>query len=158
MRDNEQRSLRRFGIGRDFVGARQKQLRYQRIIAHGFAICPNLSVRWRRNRLRQIELPRYYRLGEITLADEIRDNENFADNLVIKKKSRVAQARFLFPERTLHIGKNSAAPNLMRVVPCGCARIRIHGRSVADNEKSAAGFRNHRGWKTLNRQRRSSNT
>jgi hypothetical protein len=29
---------------------------------------------------------------------------------------------------------------------------------MTDNEQSAAGFRNHRGWKTLNRQRRSSNT
>src|SRR5256885_15727504 len=117
MRDNEQRSLGRLRVGRDFVGACQEQLGYQRIVAHRFAINPSLSVRSRRNRTLQLQLPGYYRLGEITFADEIRDDENIVNRFIREKKSRVAQARFLFPERTLHIGKNSAAPNLMRVVP-----------------------------------------
>src|SRR5205814_8639736 len=109
------------------VGAYQEQLGYQSIVAHRFAMNPSLSVRSRRNRTLQLQLPGYYRLGEITFADEIRHDENLFNRFICEKKARIAQARFLFPERTLHISKNSAAPNLMGVVPCGCARIRIHG-------------------------------
>ena len=76
----------------------KQQLGYERIVAHRFAINPNLSVRARRNRAVQLQLPRYHRLGEITFADEIRDDENLANRLVGEKKSRIAQARFLFPK------------------------------------------------------------
>jgi len=64
-------------------------------------------------------------LGEITFTDEIRDNENLTHRFVGEKKSRVAQARFLFPERALDIGKNFASLNFSRVCPSRRARIRI---------------------------------
>ena len=64
----------------------KQQLGYERIVAHRFAINPNLSVRSRRNRALQLQLPRYYRLGEITFADEIRDDENLANRLDPRKK------------------------------------------------------------------------
>src|SRR5213080_1184434 len=97
MRDNEQRSLGRLDVGRDFMSARQQQL------------------------------PRNYGLGEITFAEKIRDDENLVNRFIRKKKSRVAQARFLFPKGALDIGKNVPALNFARVSPSRRARIRIHG-------------------------------
>src|SRR5205807_5142478 len=137
MRDNEQRSLGWLGVGRDFVGACQEQLGYERIVAHRFAINPNLSVCARRDRALQLQLPRNHCLGEITFADEIRDDKNLTHRLVGEKKSRVAQARFLFPKRASDIGKNFAPLNFACVYPSWRARIRIQRRSMSDNQKRA---------------------
>src|SRR6266550_2225497 len=127
MRDNEQRSLGRLRVGRDFVGACQEQLGYQRIVPHRFTINPSLPVRARRTRARQLQLAGYYRLGEITFADEIRDDEYLANRGVGKKKPRIAQTRFLFPKGALDLGKDVSSLNFARVSPSGRARIRIHG-------------------------------
>src|SRR5438105_10319434 len=136
MRDNEQRSLRRLDVGRDLVSARQQQLGYERVVPHRFAINPNLSVRSRRSRVRQLELPRNHRLSEITFADEVRDDENIVNRFIPEKKSRVAQARFLFPKSALYIGKEVAALNFTRAGPSRRARVGIHGGTVGDDEKS----------------------
>src|SRR5207237_9088414 len=126
MRENEQRSLVRVDVGRDLMSARQRQLGHERIVPHRFAINPSLTVRARRNRTLQLQLPRNYGLGEITFADKIRDDENLVNRFIRKKKSRVAQARFLFPKGALDIGKNVPALNFARVSPSRRARIRIH--------------------------------
>src|SRR5437868_8311363 len=137
MRDNEQRSLGRLGLRRDFMGAREQWLGYERIVPYRFAINPNLSVRARRNRTIQFQLPRNHCLGEITFADEIRDDENLAHHLAGEKKSRVAQARFLFPKCASDIGKNLSPLDFMCVCPSWRARIRIQRRSMSDNQKRA---------------------
>ena len=49
-------------------------------------------------------------------ADEIRDDEYLA-NPPWEKKTRIAQARFLFPKRAFNIGKNVTALNFARVSP-----------------------------------------
>src|SRR5207244_9541080 len=101
------------------------------------------TVRARRNRTLQLQLPRNYGLGEITFADKIRDDENLVNRFIRKKKSCVAQARFLFPKGALDIGKNVPALNFARVSPSRRARIRIHGSAVTDNQKRTVVVHNH---------------
>src|SRR6185312_3839546 len=115
MRDNKQRGLGRLRIRRDFMSARQQELGYERIVPHWFAINPNLSVRSRRTRARQLQFAGYYCLGEITFADKIRDDENLTHRLVGEKKPRVAQTRFLFPKGALDFGKNLSSLNFARM-------------------------------------------
>src|SRR5438067_12425873 len=134
MSDNEKGSLGRLGLGHDFVGARYQQLGYERIVPHRFAINPSLTVRTRHTRARQLQLARYYRLGKITFADEIRDDEYLA-NPLWEKKTRIAQARFLFPKSALDIGKNFSALNFACVSPSGCARVRVHRQPFAHYEE-----------------------
>src|SRR5205823_1875031 len=133
----EQGSLGRLDLRRDFMSARQQQLGYERIVPHRVAINPNLSVCARGHRPLQFQLPRNHRLSEIPFADEIRDDENLTHLLICEKKSRVAQARFLFPKGALDIGENFAALKFARVRPSWCARIRIQCRSMPDDEKCA---------------------
>src|SRR5438876_9220184 len=106
------------------------------------AIIPDLPIRALCDLAIQLKLARNYRLGEITFADEVRDDVNVFDCVGIKKKDRVAQARFLFPKCALHITKNISSPDLGRVRQRRRARIRIHGRAMTDDEKRA--IRSHR--------------
>jgi len=75
----------------------------------------------------QLKLARNYRLGEITFADEVRDNVYVFDCIRIKEKNRVAQARLLFPKGAFNIDKNFSAPDFGRVRQSRRARIGIHG-------------------------------
>jgi len=109
------------------VGAGQQQFGYERIVPHRFAINPNLSIRARRNQTVQLQFPRDHRLREIAFADKIRRHENFMNRFIAEEKSRVAQARLLFPKSTFNIGKKVTALNFARVSPSRGARIRIHG-------------------------------
>ncbi len=79
------------------------------------------------------ELARNHRLGEVTFADKIRIDINFANGFRIEQKNRVAQARFFFPERAPHVCKKFASPNLRRMRQRRRARIWIDRRTVRDN-------------------------
>src|SRR2546430_9889951 len=98
-------------------------------------IIPDLPIRALCDLAIQLKLARNYRLGEITFADEVRDDVNAFDCVRIKKRNRVAQARLLFPKRTGHIGKNISMPNLGPMRQGRRARIRIHRRAMTDDEQ-----------------------
>src|SRR5438876_2463788 len=112
------------------------------MIPDWLTIIPDLPIRALCDLAIQLKLARNYRLGEITLADEIWDNVNVFDCIRIKEKNRVAQTRFLFPKGAFNIDKNFSAPNFGRVRQSRRARIRIHGRAVTNDQKRA--IRSHR--------------
>src|SRR5207244_11294936 len=97
------------------------------MIPDWLTIIPDLPIRALCDLAIQLKLARNYRLGEITLADEIWDNVNVFDCIRIKEKNRVAQARLFFPKRAGHIAKNVSSPDLSRVRQRRRARLRIHG-------------------------------
>src|SRR5437016_11536641 len=96
------------------------------MIPDWLTIIPDLPIRALCDLAIQLKLARNYRLGEITLADEIWDNVNVFDCARIKEKNRVAQARLFFPKDAFNIDKNFSAPNLGRVGQSRRARVRIH--------------------------------
>ena len=81
--------------------------------------------------------------GEIAFADEIGNNVNVLDRVRVEKKHRVAQARLFLPERRLHIAKNISPANLGGVRQGRRARVRVHRRPMANDEKPASGIGNH---------------
>src|SRR6266853_526195 len=99
------------------------------------AIIPDLPIRAFCDLAIQLKLARNYRLGEITFADEVRDDVNAFDCVWIEQKDRVAQTRLFFPKRTLHIGKNISTPDLGAMRQGRRARIRIHRRAMTDDEQ-----------------------
>jgi hypothetical protein len=105
------------------------------MISNRLTISPDLSIRSFRDPPIQLKLARDHRLREIAFADEIRHHVNFANRLGIEQKQRVAQARFLLPERALRIRKNFAAPNLCRMRQRRRARIRVYSRAVRDDQQ-----------------------
>ena len=104
------------------------------------AIVPGLAIRAFCNSPVQLQFTWNDDLRKITLADEIRDDADVFDCVRIKQKDRVAQTRLFFPKRTLHIGKNISTPDLSRVRQRRRARVRIHRRAMADNEKAVIGY------------------
>src|SRR5262249_858648 len=124
-------------IGCDVACALEQQLRHPWMIPNRFTISPDLSIRSLRDPPIQLKLPRNHRLREIPFADEIRHHVNFTNRFWIEQKQWVSQARLLFPKGALHIRKNFAAPNLRRMRQRRCARIRVHGRAVRNNQKAA---------------------
>src|SRR6266513_3594796 len=104
------------------------------MIPDWLAIIPDLPIRALRDLAIQLKLARNYRLREITFADEVWDDVNVFECVRIKKKDRVAQARFFFPKRALHISKNISTPNLGPMRQSRRARIRIHRRAMTDDE------------------------
>src|SRR5437667_7326698 len=105
---------------------------------------PDLPIRALCDLAIQLKLAWNYRLGEITFADEIWDNVYVFDCIRIKEKNRVAQARLLFPESAFHIEKNFPKPDFRPMRQRRSARIRIDGRSMADNQERAV-VGSHRG-------------
>src|SRR5713101_3216422 len=106
------------------------------MISDWFAIFPDLAARPFCYAAIQLQLARNHRLREITFADEIGHNVNLANFLRIKRKERVAQAWLLFPKGAFNIDKNFSAPNFRRVRKRRHARIRIHRRTMTDDEES----------------------
>src|SRR5438309_8487452 len=104
------------------------------MIPDRLAVVPGLPTGAFSNPSVQLELARNYRLGEVTFANEIGNDVNIFDCVRIEKKDRVAQARFFFPKRALHIGKNISTPNLGPMRQGRRARIRIHGLAMPDAE------------------------
>ena len=68
---------------------------------------------------------------------------NVADHRIPKEKQRVAQAGLFFPKPAGHVGEDSPASNIGGVHESWRARIGIHGRAVADNQKRAGGAGDH---------------
>src|SRR5260370_3689616 len=113
------------------------------MISNRLTISPDLSVRSLRDPPIQLKLARDHRLSEISFADEIRHHINFTNRLGTEQKQRITQARFLFPERALHLSKNLPTPNLRRMLQRPCARIRVHGRAVRNNQERAVFIGTH---------------
>src|SRR6266481_692685 len=113
------------------------------MISDRLTISPDLSIRSFCGSPAQLKLARNHRLREITFADEIRHHVNFANRFGIEQKQRITQARFLFPERALHLSKNLPTPNLRRMLQRRRARIRVHGRAVRNNQERAVFIGTH---------------
>src|SRR6266436_3585509 len=105
------------------------------MIPDWLTIIPDLPISAFRHLTVQPQFAWNHCLGEITLADEIRDDVNVFDRTWIEQKDRVAQTRLFFPKRTLHIGKNISAPNLGRMRQSRRARVRIYRRAMTDDEQ-----------------------
>src|SRR6516165_5147756 len=105
------------------------------MIPNRLTIFPDLSIRPFRNPSVELKLARDDRLREITFADEIGNNVNFANRFWIEQKQRVAQARLLFPKRALHFRKDFPTPNLLCMRQRRCARVGIYSRAMRDNQK-----------------------
>src|SRR5206468_10734721 len=114
VRDDQQTSLARIDIARDLARALKKQIGHHRMIPYRLAIFPDLTIRAFSDPIIQFKLPRNYSLRKITLADEIRHDVNFVNQLGIEQEQRVAQARFFFPKGALDVGKDLSTPNLCR--------------------------------------------
>src|SRR5262245_7877032 len=127
------------------------------MIANWVAIFPNLAIRALCRGAIQLQFTRDHSLSEVAFTNEIRHDADFADRFRVKRKKRVAQTRFLFPESALHLRKNSAAANLCRMLQCRRARIRVHRRAVSDNEKRSLVFLSHPAKTTSNAQQSTSN-
>src|SRR6058998_785614 len=103
------------------------------MIPDWLTIIPDLPISAFRHLTVQPQFAWNHYLGEITLADEIRDDVNVFDCARIEQKDRVAQTRLFFPKRAFHIDKNFSAPNFRRMRQSWRARIRIHRRAMTDN-------------------------
>ena len=139
MRHDQQRGLSRIGILRDFACTFEQQFGHERMVPNRLAIFPTLAARSFCYATIQLKLARDYGLGEITFADKIRHDINFANRFGIEQEDRVAQTRFLFPKRAADLDKDFSTPNFHRVRQRRRARIRIHRRAVSDNEKGGVG-------------------
>src|SRR5205085_7490525 len=73
----------------------------------------------------------------VAFTDKIWHDVDFTDCGIAKEEERVAEARFFFPEAAGDIGENAAGADCRRVHERRCARGRIYGRAVTDNEKRA---------------------
>ena len=104
------------------------------MIPDPLALVPGLPTGAFSNPSVQLELARNYRLGEVTFANEIGNDVNIFDCVRIEKKDRVAQARFFFPKRALHLAKNVSSPDFGCMRQRRRARIRIHRRAMTDDE------------------------
>jgi len=133
---NHEAGFGRIDIGRDISRALEQQLGHQRVISNRLAIFPHLAIRSFRDPPVQLKLARNYCLREVAFTDKIRHHADFTDRFPIKQKERIAQARFLFPERAPHVCKNLPAPNLRRIRQRRSARVGVHRRAMADDEKS----------------------
>src|SRR6266571_9051539 len=98
------------------------------MISDRIAVSPHLTVGTPCDSAIQIKLARNHRLREIPFADKIRHYVNVANGFWIEQKDRIAQARFLLPERALDICKNFPPPNLRRMRQRRRTRIRVQGR------------------------------
>src|SRR5438309_5355140 len=107
------------------------------MIPDWLTIIPDLPISAFRHLTVQPQFAWKHCLSEITLADEIWDDVNVFDRAWIKQKDRVAQTRLFFPKRARHIAENISTPNLGRVRQGRRARVRIHRRTMADDQKSA---------------------
>ena|SRR5438105_4056289 len=114
------------------------------MIPDWLTIIPDLPIRSFRHLTVQPQFAWNHCLGEITLADEIWDDVNVFDRARTKQKDRVAQTRLFFPKCAGHIAKNVSSPDLSRMRQRRRARIRIHGRAMTDDQKSAV-VGSHRG-------------
>src|SRR6266446_7862377 len=110
------------------------------MVADRLAIMPGLSIRALCDLAIQLELARNHRLREVAFANEVRDDGNVFDRVRIKEKDRVAQAGFFFPKRALHLAKNVSSPDFRCMRQRRRARVRIHRRAMADNEKAVIGY------------------
>src|SRR5262245_33413525 len=113
------------------------------MIPDWLTIFPGLAARSFRDSAIQLELARNHRLGEIPFADKIRHDVNALDRCQIEKKERIAQTRLLFPKSALHIRENVSLPNICGVGQRRRVRVRVHGRTMTDDQKSAIGPGNH---------------
>jgi hypothetical protein len=52
----------------------------------------------------------------------------------IEQEPRIVQARFLFPKGALNFGESFPPLNFRRVRECRRTRIRVHRRTVADDQ------------------------
>jgi hypothetical protein len=120
----------------DFAGAAQDEAGHRRVDAHRQAVMQGFSAH-HRGRTAQFEFAGNYILGEIALADEIRDDVNLVG---IDHVERLTHRGFLFPETTMHFGKQSAAADFIGVIEIGCGRIRVFSGSVTDDEQGAVWF------------------
>src|SRR6266853_2837720 len=109
------------------------------MVPNRLAIFPTLAARSFCYATIQLKLARDYGLGEITFADEIRHDINFANGFRIKQKQCVTKTWFFFPEGAADLDKDFSTPNFHRVRQRRRARIRIHRRAVSDNEKGGVG-------------------
>jgi hypothetical protein len=82
----------------------------------------------------KLHLPWDYLLGEVALADEVRDDVNFVR---IDHVKRLSHRGFFFPETTMNLAKQPPPADFVGVVEIGRRRIGILGGTVTDNEKGA---------------------
>ena len=114
------------------------------MIPDRLAIFPDLAACSRCFRPAQFQLARNNRLREISFADEIGHDVNLRIMSRIEQKGHRAGWALLSKTRTPTSAKNSPAPNVARHAPGRRARIRVHGRAVADDERALWPLRSHR--------------
>jgi len=96
----------------------------------------------------ELELARDDVLGEVTFADEVRNDIDFWG---IDHEKRLAHGWLLFPETDVHFGKEIALTDFGSVLEVGGGGIWVFGRTVADDEESGVWLRSKRHGRKLAR-------
>jgi len=86
----------------------------------------------------ELKLARDHVLGEIALADEVRDDVNV---IGIDQVESLSKGGLLFPKAAVDFAEKIAAADLIGMVEIRGGRIRILGGTVADDEQGAVRLR-----------------